>query len=158
MSFFKGINLASIGRNIMQGLINGVTGMWGKVKSTFSRLTNAIPKTIKKVLGIHSPSRVMRDQVGYHIGTGLAKGIDGSTRLVSSAASSLAKSAIPKVPDIAGMSDLSATASLSQSIDASLGEYDVPDKEIVLHLNGREVGRGIYKDVKQFINMEDSRR
>lgn len=158
MSFFKGINLASIGRNIMQGLINGVTGMWGKVESTFSRLTNAIPKTIKKVLGIHSPSRVMRDQVGYHIGTGLAKGIDGSTRLVSSAASSLAKSAIPKVPDIAGMDGLSATASLSQSIDANLGEYDVPDKEIVLQLNGREVGRGIYKEVKQFINMEDSRR
>lgn len=158
MRFFKGINLASIGRNIMQGLINGVTGMWGKVESTFSRLTNAIPKTIKKVLGIHSPSRIMRDQVGYHIGTGLAKGIDGSTRLVSSAASSLAKSAIPKVPDIAGMDGLSATASLSQSIDANLGEYDVPDKEIVLQLNGREVGRGIYKDVKQFINMEDSRR
>ncbi|MDA7028453.1 tail tape measure protein [Bacillus sp. CLL-7-23] len=91
MSFFKGINLGSIGSNIMQGLIDGVTGMWKAVTRTFSRLTDAIPSTIKKVLGIHSPSRVMRDQVGYHIGTGIAVGIDHSQSKVKSAATDIAK-------------------------------------------------------------------
>ncbi|KRT94026.1 hypothetical protein ABE068_01310 [Bacillus glycinifermentans] len=93
MSFFKGINLGSVGRDIMQGLINGVTGMWGAVSSTFSRLTNAIPSTIKKILGIHSPSRVMRDQVGYHIGTGMAAGIDKSESKVKASAARAAKAA-----------------------------------------------------------------
>ncbi|MBL3648765.1 tail tape measure protein [Bacillus sp. RHFS10] len=91
MSFFKGIDLGKIGRDIMQGLINGVTGMWNSVTRTFSRLTDSIPKTVKKILGIHSPSRVMRDQVGYHVGTGMAAGIDKSQAKVKSAAASAAK-------------------------------------------------------------------
>ncbi|PNB52963.1 tail tape measure protein, partial [Pseudomonas sp. GW456-E7] len=71
MSFFKGINLKSIGRNIIQGLINGISGMAGALASKIKSMANAIPNGMKKLLGIHSPSRVMRDQVGYHVGTGM---------------------------------------------------------------------------------------
>lgn len=93
MKFFKGINLKSIGRNIIQGLINGISGMAGALASKIKSMANAIPNGMKKLLGIHSPSRVMRDQVGYHVGTGMAAGIDKSQAKVKAAAARAAKAA-----------------------------------------------------------------
>ncbi|MEC1826723.1 hypothetical protein P9E80_01305 [Bacillus velezensis] len=93
MKFFRGINLKSIGRNIIQGLINGISGMAGALASKVKSMANAIPNGMKKLLGIHSPSRVMRDQVGYHVGTGMAAGIDKSQAKVKAAAAKAAKSA-----------------------------------------------------------------
>ncbi len=93
MKFFKGINLKSIGRNIIQGLINGISGMAGALASKVKSMANAIPNGMKKLLGIHSPSRVMRDQVGYHVGTGMAAGIDKSQGKVKAAAAKAAKAA-----------------------------------------------------------------
>ncbi|QMT25903.1 phage tail protein [Bacillus velezensis] len=91
MKFFRGINLKSIGRNIIQGLINGISGMAGALASKVKSMANAIPNGMKKLLGIHSPSRVMRDQVGYHVGTGMAAGIDKSQAKVKAAAAKAAK-------------------------------------------------------------------
>ncbi|MEC0765096.1 hypothetical protein [Bacillus atrophaeus] len=93
MSFFKGINLVSIGRNIIQGLINGIGSMAGALASKVKSMANAVPNGMKKMLGIHSPSRVMRDQVGYHVGTGMAAGIDKSQAKVKAAAARAAKAA-----------------------------------------------------------------
>ncbi|MGG1017392.1 hypothetical protein ABE169_19835 [Bacillus subtilis] len=93
MKFFKGINLKTIGRNIIQGLINGISGMAGALASKIKSMANAIPNGMKKLLGIHSPSRVMRDQVGYHVGTGMAAGIDKSQAKVKAAAAKAAKAA-----------------------------------------------------------------
>ncbi|MGE9751357.1 tail tape measure protein [Bacillus inaquosorum] len=90
MKFFKGINLKTIGRNIIQGLINGISGMAGALASKIKSMANAIPNGMKKLLGIHSPSRVMRDQVGYHVGTGMAVGIDKSESKVKEAAANAA--------------------------------------------------------------------
>ncbi|WP_369547624.1 hypothetical protein [Bacillus velezensis] len=93
MKFFRGINLWQIGKNIIQGLINGIGGMAGALASKVKSMANAIPNGMKKLLGIHSPSRVMRDQVGYHVGTGMAAGIDKSQAKVKAAAAKAAKAA-----------------------------------------------------------------
>ncbi|MEH7716175.1 phage tail protein [Bacillus velezensis] len=93
MKFFRGINLWQIGKNIIQGLINGISGMAGALASKVKSMANAIPNGMKKLLGIHSPSRVMRDKVGYHVGTGMAAGIDKSQGKVKAAAAKAAKSA-----------------------------------------------------------------
>lgn len=74
-SFLDGINLVSVGKNIIDGLVNGIKNAAGAVKSAIQNIANGIPKAMKKLLGIHSPSRVMRDQVGYWVSEGLAKGI-----------------------------------------------------------------------------------
>jgi phage-related minor tail protein len=79
-SFLQGINLSTIGRNIIDGLVNGIKGTAGRVASAVKSIADGIPSTIKKMLGIHSPSRVMRDEVGYWISEGLAKGIEANTK------------------------------------------------------------------------------
>lgn len=81
--------LVDAGRNIIQGLINGITGM---VDSLYSSITNALSGLVdkaKNALGIHSPSRVFRDEIGVMVGRGMALGIDDSAHVVSRSMDSL---------------------------------------------------------------------
>lgn len=77
--FFKSIgdiNLVDIGKNIIQGLINGVSSMIGAVGKAIGNVVNTIKDKVTGLLGIHSPSRWFRDEIGKMIPPGLAIGID----------------------------------------------------------------------------------
>lgn len=67
--------MLGIGRNIVQGIWNGITGMGGWIAHKVSGFASSIVNHFKKSLGIHSPSRVMRDEVGRFIGQGIGQGI-----------------------------------------------------------------------------------
>ncbi|WP_052344227.1 phage tail tape measure protein [Bacillus ndiopicus] len=60
-SFFKNVSLEQIGKDIINGLIEGIGSMVGAVKKKVESLANQLPEWAKKVLGIHSPS--------YHVVT-----------------------------------------------------------------------------------------
>jgi len=79
--FLTNINLYPIGRAIMQGLINGINALVGPIQQTIEDIANLIPSWAKKMLGIHSPSRVMY-QIGKFVGEGLNKGIAGTSSQV----------------------------------------------------------------------------
>ena len=82
--------LRTIGSNIIQGLIRGIKGAWGAVTGVVSSLVDKIPGPIRKMLGIHSPSRVMAE-IGKFIGQGLVVGMQGTTKHVAAAAGKLHK-------------------------------------------------------------------
>lgn len=66
----------SIGKNIVEGVWNGITGMGSWISSKVSGFFSGIVDGAKKALGIHSPSRVFRDQVGKYIAEGVGVGIE----------------------------------------------------------------------------------
>lgn len=67
--------ILDIGKSIVEGLWNGITSMgdwlWGNVTGFFGGLVDGI----KNTLGIHSPSRVMRDEVGKMLPAGAVLGV-----------------------------------------------------------------------------------
>ncbi|SDA21671.1 phage tail tape measure protein [Sphingomonas sp. NFR15] len=69
-------DLATAGKNMILGLIGGITGMLGALQSTIVNAANSAAEWFKKKLGIHSPSRVFM-AFGGHIMTGLSNGIAG---------------------------------------------------------------------------------
>lgn len=73
--------LVSAGRNILHGLTNGIKGAIGAVLDTISGVAQKVVDTVKHVLGIHSPSRVFRDEVGKMIPAGLGKGVEANLDL-----------------------------------------------------------------------------
>ncbi|QTD41537.1 phage tail tape measure protein [Sporosarcina sp. Te-1] len=87
--FLTNINLLQIGKDIIQGLINGISQMADKVSEKVKGLADSIPDWIKRVLGIHSPSRVMM-KLGEEIGKGLAVGIETTDKQVLRATDSIA--------------------------------------------------------------------
>lgn len=68
--------LYSVGRDIIAGLISGVQSMIGSAVAAVKNVGGAMLDGVKSFLGIHSPSRVFRDQVGQMIPLGLVEGID----------------------------------------------------------------------------------
>ena len=64
----------SIGSDIVQGLWNGISGAGGWLAEKVTSFASGILDGIKNTLGIHSPSRVFRDQVGKYIAQGIGVG------------------------------------------------------------------------------------
>lgn len=81
MGFFSsaGSWLLSAGRNIIQGLINGITGAIGGAISAVKNAVGGIISGAKSLLGIHSPSTVFRDEIGGMIPPGLSEGVERKT-------------------------------------------------------------------------------
>lgn len=86
----ESIDLLQIGKDIIQGLINGIKSMVGSVGNAIGEVGNNIVGGLKDFLGIHSPSRVMRDQVGKWIPAGVAKGIEDNMSGLELAANNMA--------------------------------------------------------------------
>lgn len=82
--FLKGINLAETGKDIIRGLINGIKSMGDAVVNAVKGIAGNISKTIKKMLDIHSPSRVT-EKLGVFTGQGLANGIASTQKIVKDA-------------------------------------------------------------------------
>lgn len=70
--------MLSIGKNIVEGIWKGIWGMGAWITKKIGDFAGGIVKSFKGFLGIHSPSRIMRDMVGRFIGEGIGVGILGS--------------------------------------------------------------------------------
>lgn len=73
-----------VGKDFVQGFINGVGNMFGALKEKVSEMASSVISKAKEVLGIHSPSRVMME-VGGYTAEGMAKGIEQNVGLVEEA-------------------------------------------------------------------------
>lgn len=87
-SAFDNFSLFDIGKNLIQGLIDGVNNMIETAKNAVANVGNAVIDKVKNVLGIHSPSTVFAE-IGGYIVQGLANGITGSLGYVNDAMNKL---------------------------------------------------------------------
>jgi hypothetical protein len=92
MSFFRGIDLGSIGRNMM----NGLSGATGALKRKAQEIANGLPKWMKDVLHISSPSKIMME-IGMNTGLGLAQGMNNSLSRINSASDKMAAATMPNM-------------------------------------------------------------
>lgn len=88
-SFLSGINLSSIGQNIIQGLVNGIKSKLGAIGDAVTAVANKVTGGIKKIMNIHSPSRVMH-ALGGHTGQGYANGISAKAKEAEKQAKTMA--------------------------------------------------------------------
>lgn len=66
--------LYDIGSNLIEGLWNGISDMTGWIVDKVRGFGSTVLDGIKDFFGIHSPSRVMKDQVGRYIAEGVGVG------------------------------------------------------------------------------------
>ena len=104
-SFFSGIwskiksvfsidGMLSIGKNLVTGLWNGISNSFTWIKNKISGWVGNVMDFIKGLFGIHSPSAVMRDEVGKMLGLGMAEGIEDSRNAVNGAVRKLGDAAL----------------------------------------------------------------
>lgn len=80
--------MQGVGINLIEGIKSGISSAWEGLKETVSNIADSITKTIKDILGIHSPSTVFAEIGGYII-QGLSDGISSAIDLVLTAISAV---------------------------------------------------------------------
>lgn len=117
INVFKNLpsKVKSIGSNLVKGLFNGISDMTGWIMNKIGGFADSVVKKIKGVFGIHSPSRVMRDEVGNYLVQGIGVGIDEDD-----SAEKAIKNKVDSILDFAtgSMSDVK----LNPNIDNFIGE------------------------------------
>jgi TP901 family phage tail tape measure protein len=115
IGYLKGIDLYSIGKNILQGLINGIKSMAGAISTAVQNVASAIPAKIKNFLGIHSPSRVLME-LGEYTGAGFVNGIKSMISDVKGVTTDMAAAALPSMPQLSLAYETPSVPSASQSV------------------------------------------
>lgn len=87
----------SVGYNMAYGMANGVYGGSSLVSSAARYAAKQAYYAACAYLGIRSPSRLFRDEVGLMIGEGMAEGILASSKTVDNAVTSLGLGALNAV-------------------------------------------------------------
>ncbi len=138
---FQEIDWPSLGKSIVDGIINGLLSMGGALWDAAKNLANKALNGIKNFFGIHSPSTRARDEVGKPVAEGVAEGMEeapgideASQELSRRALSSLTTDVNYNLPDVAGYTR-ALTADFGGTYRASTA-ITVP-----LYLDGREVAR-----------------
>lgn len=72
--------MLDIGRNIVEGIVNGIKSAKDSVMNTITGIKDGIVNGFKNKLGIHSPSRVMKEEVGKYIPQGIGLGIEEESK------------------------------------------------------------------------------
>ena len=113
-------SMASAGRNFVMGFVNGIRSMIGAAVSAAASMASSAVNAARSFLHIHSPSRVMRDQVGYYVAAGFAKGMTDNTNMVAKAANSMAQSAIPSVDLSNSINGVLAHGNLNNAVSSTV--------------------------------------
>lgn len=114
-SSMQNTDWSSVGTNICSGIASGINAGWEWLASTVSNLASSLLNAAKRALGIHSPSRLFRDEVGENIGLGIAEGVTDTKANVIKAVSSVAQSATDGIED----------SKIKLGVDSSISGLDV---------------------------------
>ncbi|ARD55617.1 hypothetical protein [Bacillus safensis] len=152
----------AIGSNTMAGIISGMKNMKGELAKEANSIASTIEKTIKKKLKIHSPSRLMRDQVGVMVPAGIAVGIQQGVGTVSKAMNAVTDAMYIKQEDLNIAYDASITNSkigaVKHELSAELQNIELPEQVIVIEMDSKKVGQGVAKPVENEQKRANARR
>ena len=107
-----------LGEKIVNGIKDGISDKWRELKRNFESKISGLISGAKSILGIHSPSRVFRDEIGAQMAAGIGEGF------------------IDNLP-IDDMQNALDASNFSSPITGSIGN----DREIVLNIDGHELAR-----------------
>lgn len=79
----------TIGVNLVKGLWKGISNMQSWVISKVKGFGNSVLTGLKNFFGIHSPSKVMEEQIGKNLALGVANGITKNKKYAKKSASDL---------------------------------------------------------------------
>lgn len=97
---FTSINWGTVGSNIIKGIASGLKSAGGAIVEAAKNAAKSALNAAKDFLGIHSPSRVFRDQVGKMMALGMGIGFDKNVPIKSMNAS--LKTALGSLKENAG--------------------------------------------------------
>lgn len=145
--------LKDAGLNMVKGIWNGIQDAKEWLKDKIRGWANGVVDNIKEFFGIHSPSRVMADEVGKYLSLGVADGIAKNSFAVDDAMGNLVDTArLTASANINATSQISANGTSVDAIVQLLATY--------LPMIEEKSGVTLSTDAKQIFNIvrDENRR
>lgn len=131
-NIFNGVkNLTSkaveTGKNIIQGIGTGIknaaTGLWNGIKN----IGNSIVNGFKNFFGIHSPSKLMADEIGEYLPAGIDEGMKNAMPALLSSAEDQMGDLVDTVKDGAAEADSAIAGNGMPLLSEVSGKVDIVD-------------------------------
>lgn len=141
--------MIDVGKNVVKGLWEGIKNVKDWILDKISGFVDGIVGGIKKFFGIHSPSRVMADEVGKYLPKGMAVGIEASADEVYDEMDKLSRNTLDIAADGLEFSNIdmsensSELSGMLQIIIKLLKLILNKEDTTVLNFNNREVARAL---------------
>jgi phage-related protein len=105
VSFFRDTDWGQVGRNIIEGIANGIRKSTSWIIDAAKYAAKAALDAAKGFLGIHSESKVFKQQVGWEMGAGQVSGYEESLKKLMPVTMD---TILPGAPAFAGLGAVSA--------------------------------------------------
>lgn len=94
---FKNIKWVQLGKDIINGIKNGITGAVGGLVNSVKDAASNVFNSVKSFFGIASPSKLMEQEIGKWIPLGMAVGIDDEAGAVNETLDKMNKDAMATI-------------------------------------------------------------
>jgi phage-related protein len=148
----KSIDLKQMGKDVVQGFINGLSDKLQDVKNKAGEIADKVKEATANALKLGSPSRLFKDY-GRWTGEGFIIGLDNMISAAARKASELAN-AVSGQTDLRLANNVPSMGTLRNSIADTVGINRRTTVEVPVILDRREIARVIAPDV----DMELARR
>ena len=151
--WFNDVDWFSLGSNIIDGIVDGLQSGVRWITDAATSVAQKAKDAAENLLGIASPSKVFRDEVGKMIDKGLALGIEQNAEDVVRSAEDLSRRILTPfddlgTPTMGAMIEGSSTGEYQTGISDSIADavytavmMAMQDGGFTMQLDGREVGR-----------------
>lgn len=159
----KVTEMAEVGANLVKGLWNGIKDKAGWLKNKISGWVDDVVGAIKDFFGIHSPSRIMRDEIGVFLSKGIAVGFDKDLTNTEKNMGSRIKSMVSKMQGVVAMETGNLTAKQVVNADRTISTSNtIHNKinnniEVTLEAEGRVLAKTIAPYTNEFDKYEIGR-
>ena len=141
--------MVSAGRNLLMGVAEGIGNAVASVVAKAKEAASKVVGAVKSFLGIASPSKLMRDEVGEMMMLGLAEGIEENTSPVTNALDEISEMAVSSIDSNLGVNaalgvdaDATATGELAQLISI-VSALSAKVENLRVYLDGDRLVGGI---------------
>ena len=137
-------NLGTVGKNMIEGLWNGINDKVTWLKNKISGFCDGVVDSIKSFFGIHSPSRLFKDEIGKNLALGVGEGFGDTMADVSADM----QDAIPTEFDTS-VNMTAASSSHGSNYDYLVTAFKAALKDVKVVMNNREMGAFIVSTVER---------
>lgn len=157
-------SISSIGRDIVYGVWNGIASMVGWFRSRIYNFFSNLVDSAKSALGINSPSRVFRDEVGHWVAPGIAEGIIKNSDVAIDSISSLSEQMVnawdgefnTNLTGYGTMSFDSETSAPFKTLSDKFDELSTAFRNIEfagnINVDGEKLGEAVYMPLNNLID------
>ena len=141
-----------VGKNIVTGIWEGIKGAYNWLKEKITGWAGNVASWFKNVFKIHSPSKLMRDEVGKYVGQGVGVGIVDSLPDVKKNINKFTNFVSDNMGNIkSDISDFNVSDTLSNGRNAQLSQ----SSKVVTNNNGLTINYNGSLSRKQIRKTED---